>query len=111
MSELEKFDFSDIFPSEQSEFVRFDDVKDMISQPQLTIPKRIAEEVDDKDLDSYIIQGSFPSFSYLVPEWEPLVDLSDNLINWCKNTEKWWAILDIYLACKALGVEIVEVSE
>ena len=47
MSEIEKFDFSDIFPSEQSEFVRFDDVKDMISQPQLTIPKSIADELKE----------------------------------------------------------------
>lgn len=46
MNEIEKFDFSDIFPDEKSEFVRFDDVKNIISQPQFTIPKSIADLAD-----------------------------------------------------------------
>ena len=80
-------------------------------KPQLTIPKSIADEVDDNGLDSYVIYISLPKDSYLIPEWEPLVDLSDKFIKWCETTEKWWAILDAYLAGKALGVDLVKVVE
>lgn len=79
------------------------------NQPQLTIPKSIADEVVTEGIDAYVIQTSLPSNSYLIPEWEPLVDLSDNLIKWCETTEKWWAILDAYLAGKALGVDLAKV--
>lgn len=82
-----------------------------IKSYQLTIPKNIADEVVTEGIDAYVIQTSLPSNSYLIPEWEPLVDLSDNLIKWCETTEKWWAILDAYLAGKALGVDLVKVGE
>ena len=90
-------------------FAVLDDELKEQQQPQLTIPKSIADEVEDNGLDSYVIYSSLPSDSYLIPEWEPLVDLSDKFIKWCETTEKWWAILDAYLAGKALGVDLVKV--
>lgn len=95
----------------QQLYAEEDVIKYFNNKPQLTIPKSIADELEDNGLDSYVIYSSLPSNSYLIPEWEPLVDLSDNLIKWCETTEKWWAILDAYLAGKALGVDLVKVVE
>lgn len=36
---------------------------------------------------------------------------SEELQEWMETTDKWWAIVDTYLAGKALGVELVEVMD
>lgn len=103
MSELEKFDFSDIFPSEQSKFVRFDDVKDMISQPQLTIPQSIADLLDE-ELNPLKRESMIETFvlgvNYLV--------LSDELMKFVITGDNYH-IICAYLAGKALGVDLVKV--
>ncbi|MDT2594362.1 hypothetical protein P7D29_05485 [Lactococcus petauri] len=104
MSELEKFDFSDIFPSEQSQFVRFDDIKDMINQPKLSIPKKIAEH----DWMKHLIECSNLS-QFEFERYDDCLSKDDEqFLEWVK-TDKNENILYIYLASKALGVELVEV--
>ncbi len=78
---------------------------------QLKIPKSVADEIKEKDLDVYGITNSLPKQVVSVPEWFPFYDLSDVLIDWCEKNEKWWAIMDAYLAGKALGVDLVKVVE
>ena len=99
MNELEKFDFSDIFPSEQSQFVRFDDIKDMINQPKLSIPKKIAEELDK------FFEIDFESLGH--EEWWIQ---EHELIEWFSKTPNCY-IKDAYLAGKALDVELVSIEE
>lgn len=98
MSKLEKFDFSDIFPSEQSQFVRFDDIKDMINQPKLSIPKKIADKLDKLEFDWDMM--AFPNSPQ--GDYQDLFDYIDR-----GNTP----IIMTYLAGKALGIELVEVAD
>jgi len=107
MSEIEKFDFSDIFPSEQSEFVRFDDVKDMISQPQLTIPKSIAEFIDTGDTEYFrwaYADELIISCDLVEDEWKAHEKREDEIV-------RRKALIQAYLAGKALGVDLVKVGE
>ncbi len=101
MSELEKFDFSDIFPDEKSEFVRFDDVKNMVSQPQLTIPKSVADE-----LDSVFAGIDATDLGYVLDQTGPYGSTAFNDY-YFKNKN----IIALYLAGKTLGVDLVKVVE
>lgn len=74
--------------------------------PKLSIPKKIAEELEQKELCSLDIEDSLPWNTNL-----PSESLSERFISWCNDVEKWWAIVDIYLAGRALGVELVEVID
>ena len=65
------------------------------------IPKKIAEELLEGDKIKH------PSYELMFNEdgeW------SEELQEWMETTDKWWAIVDAYLAGKALGVELVEVE-
>ena len=69
---------------------------------KLSIPKKIAEELLEGDKIKY------PSYELLFNEdgeW------SEELQEWMETTDKWWAIVDTYLAGKTLGVELVEVID
>lgn len=80
-------------------------------EPQLTIPKSIAEEVEEKKLDDYGVFQTLAQKKHIISDPEPFCDLSDGFISWCENNEKWWAIMNAYLAGKSLGVELVKVVE
>lgn len=80
-------------------------------QPQLTIPKSIAAEIEEKGLDDYGIFQTLAQKKHIISDPEPFCDLSDGFISWCENNEKWWAIMNAYLAGKALGVDLVKVGE
>jgi hypothetical protein len=72
------------------------------NQPKLSIPKKIAEELLEGDKIKH------PSYELMFNEdgeW------SEELQEWMETTDKWWAIVDAYLAGKALGVELVEVRD
>lgn len=110
MSELEKFDFSDIFPSEQSQFVRFDDIKDMINQPKLSIPKKIAEMLDY----CFENEGGYEDVGYIVSNVDLLPEPDYAVYyEWLEETDdnKNYNLALAYLAGKALGVELVEVTD
>lgn len=112
MGEIEKFDFSDIFPDEKSEFVRFDDVKNMVNQPQLTIPKSVADLLDER----WKAQNRYLQRKVTVPR-----DALYNAVNPYDNElagtsmgewiDKNQNICFVYLAGKALGVDLVKVVE
>ena len=71
-------------------------------QPKLSIPKKIAEELLEGDKIKH------PSYELMFNEdgeW------SEELQEWMETTDKWWAIVDAYLAGKALGVELVSIEE
>lgn len=71
-------------------------------QPKLSIPRKIAEELLEGDKIKH------PSYELMFNEdgeW------SDELQEWMETTDKWWAIVDAYLAGKMLGVELVEVTD
>lgn len=97
MSELEKFDFSDIFPREQSQFVRFDDIKDMINQPKLSIPKKIAELLDTSN-------GDWGNVEIEELDYWIFPNIPDGKESYRS------ALASAYLAGKALGVDLVEVE-
>ncbi len=80
-------------------------------QPQLTIPESVADEIKEKDLDDYGIFQTLAQKSQIISDHEPFCDLSDGFISWCEDNEKWWAIMNAYLAGKALGVDLVKVVE
>lgn len=73
---------------------------DKLAPPQLSIPKHIAEELLEGDITKH------PSYELMFCESG---DWSEELQEWMETTDKWWAIVDAYLASKALGVELVEV--
>lgn len=69
---------------------------------KLSIPKKIAEELLEGDKIKH------PSYELMFNEdgeW------SEELQEWMETTDKWWAIVDTYLAGKMLGVELVEVID
>lgn len=68
-----------------------------------TIRKKIADEIDEKRLDSYILSKS--------SDEERLYELSDELYNWISETDDWMYIIDAYLAGKALGIELVKLID
>ncbi|KST90286.1 hypothetical protein [Lactococcus lactis] len=80
-------------------------------QPQLTIPQSIADEIEEKKLDDYGVFQTLAQKKHIISDPEPFCDLSDGFISWCENNEKWWAIMNAYLAGKALGVDLVKVGE
>lgn len=80
-------------------------------RPQLTIPKSIADEIEEKKLDDYGVFQTLAQKKHIISDPEPFCDLSDGFISWCENNEKWWAIMNAYLAGKALGVDLVKVGE
>ena len=85
-------------------------IQDYLSnQPQLTIPKSIADEIEEKKLDDYGVFQTLAQKKHIISDPEPFCDLSDGFISWCENNEKWWAIMNAYLAGKALGVYLVKV--
>ena len=77
----------------------------------LAIPKSIADEIEEKKLDGYGVFQTLAQKKHIISDPEPFCDLSDGFISWCENNEKWWAIMNAYLAGKALGVDLVKVVE
>jgi len=77
-------------------------IEQVYSQPKLSIPKKIAEELLDEDR---VKHTSYELMFYNNGDW------SGNLQNWMENTDKWWFIVDVYLAGKALGIELVKVID
>ncbi len=108
MSELEKFDFSDIFPEEKSEFVRFDDVKNMVNQPQLMIPKSVADELDDI-FNGFVKERHSRSIWNLLWRAEEIEDEIGMQLEKLLPDENQVNIAIAYLAGKALGVDLVKV--
>ena len=80
-------------------------------QAQLTIPKSIADEIEEKELDDYGVFQTLAQKKHIISDPELFCDLSDGFISWCENNKKWWAIMNAYLAGKALGVDLVKVGE
>ena len=78
-------------------------------RPSLTILKSIADEIEEKKLDDYGVFQTLAQKKHIISDPEPFCDLSDGFISWCENNEKWWAIMNAYLAGKALGVDLVKV--
>ncbi|CEF50673.1 hypothetical protein I6H59_02240 [Lactococcus garvieae] len=75
---------------------------EVANQTKLSIPKKIAEELLDEKGVNYT---SYELMVYDDGDW------SEDLQEWMEDTDKWWYIVDAYLAGKALGVELVEVSD
>ncbi|MFD2253075.1 hypothetical protein ACFSJM_01775 [Lactococcus formosensis subsp. bovis] len=73
-----------------------------MSQPKLSIPKKIAEELRDEE---GVNHTSYELMVYDDGDW------SEELQEWMEKTDQWWFIVDAYLAGEALGVELVEVSD
>lgn len=73
-----------------------------MSQPKLSIPKKIAEELRDEE---GVNHTSYELMVYDDGDW------SEELQEWMEKTDQWWFIVDAYLAGKALGVELVEVTD
>lgn len=71
-------------------------------QSKLSIPKKIAEELRDEE---GVNHTSYELMVYDDGDW------SEELQEWMENTDQWWFIVDAYLAGKALGVELVEVTD
>ncbi|MCJ7969025.1 MAG: hypothetical protein MUW51_08715 [Lactococcus lactis] len=67
-------------------------------QPQLTIPKSIADELDE----NYNNNHSLAWFDS---------PLSQNILNWYDENHNNWNIANIYINSKALGVNLVKVVE
>ncbi|WP_042230510.1 hypothetical protein [Lactococcus lactis] len=82
-----------------------------VKSPQFTISKSIADEIEEKALDDYGVFQTLAQKKHIISDPEPFCDLSDEFISWCENNEKWWAIMNAYLAGKALGVDLVKVGE
>ena len=62
------------------------------AQPQLTIPKSIADEIDSEKLDDYGVFQTLAQKKHIISDPEPFCDLSDGFISWCENNEKWWPL-------------------
>ncbi|MDT2583543.1 hypothetical protein P7D17_05370 [Lactococcus petauri] len=73
-------------------------------QPQLTIPKSIAEMIDKE-----IVADAVTKFAMFHEGFERLW-LSDELQMYCADKENY-ALASAYLAGKALGVDLVKVGE
>ncbi len=67
-------------------------------QPQFTIPKSIADELDE----NYNNNHSLAWFDS---------PLSQNILNWYDENHNNWNIANIYINSKALGVDLVKVGE
>ncbi|MFC6809648.1 hypothetical protein ACFQEP_14865 [Lactococcus lactis subsp. hordniae] len=54
-------------------------------------------------MNSYILSKS--------SDEERLYELSDELYNWISETDDWMYIIDVYLAGKALGMDLVKLID
>lgn len=72
-------------------------------QPKLSIPRKIAEELDQE-----IVADDITKFAMFHEGFERLW-LSDDLTKYCMDYKNY-ALASVYLAGKALGVELVEVE-
>ncbi|WP_285117786.1 hypothetical protein [Lactococcus petauri] len=73
-------------------------------QPKLSIPKKIAEMLDQE-----IVADDITKFAMFHEGFERLW-LSDDLTKYCVDYKNY-ALASVYLAGKALGVELVEVTD
>lgn len=88
-------------PSEAVAEELFSKFEKGMSQPKLSIPKKIAEELRDEE---GVNHTSYELMVYDDGDW------SEELQEWMEKTDQWWFIVDAYLAGKALGVELVGVE-
>ncbi len=72
-------------------------------QPKLSIPKKIADMIDQE-----IVADNITKFAMFHEGFERLW-LSDDLTKYCVDYKNY-ALASVYLAGKALGVELVEVE-
>ncbi len=114
--EVKKFDWEDFakdeFWNSCDDMGELEDKYDITFhkvQAQLTIPKSIADEIEEKELDDYGVFQTLAQKKHIISDPELFCDLSDGFISWCENNKKWWAIMNAYLAGKALGVDLVKV--
>lgn len=76
-----------------------------IKQPKLTIPKKIADKLDNEDADSKaVLDWVFATEMIMVNNEKALERREDEIL-------KRRALVSIYGASKALGVELVEVTD
>jgi hypothetical protein len=76
---------------------------EVANQPKLSIPRKIAEELDQE-----IVADDITKFAMFHEGFERLW-LSDDLTKYCVDYKNY-ALASAYLAEKALGVELVEVE-
>lgn len=81
-------------------FAKFGSIK----QPKLSIPKKIADMIDQE-----IVADNITKFAMFHEGFERLW-LSDDLTRYCLDYKNY-ALASAYLAGKALGVELVEVTD
>lgn len=77
---------------------------DKPKQPKLSIPKNIAEMLDQE-----IVADDITKFA-MFHEWFERLWLSDDLTKYCVDYKNY-ALASAYLAGKALGVELVSIEE
>ena len=75
----------------------------LLNQPQLTIPKSIADELDKVTFHNPIAQLSNKDFD--------LTDFNDTVKRYAWNNKENGYICIAYITGKALGVDLVEVVE
>lgn len=107
ISHLGHYDLSGLVKNEDYEFLYTSEQMEScieLTQPQLTIPKSIAEMIDKE-----IMADAVTKFAMFHEGFERLW-LSDELEMYCADKENY-ALASAYLAGKALGVDLVKVVE